>query len=210
MNGGVVYGVGMKGKVMDYGTTTYDLESLQHTPLHHVKKITLYVLEKNDIVEKDLDPKWLHELVNYDTHQKYVIKEFMTPSIPNQIMGHTKKEFMLREMDGFRSILSIVKKHVVGMPYKKTILFGMVIEMKDETRAFVINRKCNEVMSEDKVNSFTETEFVHFVKDILKILMDIQKHGIAHGDIKLDNIMKCGTRYELIDWEYCRKLEYSF
>lgn len=207
MNAGLVYGIGMKGKVMDYGTTTYDLDSLQHTPLSHVKTITLYVLEKNDIVEQQMHPDLLHELVNYDKHQQYVIKEFMSPSI--QALGHAKKEFMLREIDGFRSILPIVKKHnVVGMPYKKTILFGMVIEM--DTRYFVINRKCNEVMSEEKVNSFTEKEFVHFVKDILKILIDIQKLGLAHGDIKLDNIMKCGTRYELIDWENSRKLDYSF
>ena len=208
MNGGVVYGIGAKGKVMDYGTITHDLDSLQHMPLH-VNKITLYVLDKNDIVEQQLDPNLLHELVNYDKEQQYVIKEFMSPSILNQF--HTKKEFMLRELDGFKMILPIVKKHkVVGMPYKHTILFGIEMDMDDTSRYFVINRKCNEVMSEEKVNSFTKTEFVHFVKDILKILIDIQKLGLAHGDIKLDNIMKCGNRYELIDWEYCRKLEYSF
>ena len=210
MNGGLVHGIGMKGKVMDYGTTTYDLDSLQHTPLSHVKTITLYVLEKNDIVEQQMHPDLLHELVNYDTHQQYVIKEFVTPFITSQVLGYTKKEYMRREIDAFRRILSIVKKHnVVGMPYKKTILFGMVIEMEYKTRCFVINRKCKEVMSEQKVNSFTEKEFVHFVKDILKLLIDIQKHGLAHGDIKLDNIMKCGTHYELIDWENSRKLDYS-
>ena len=44
----------------------------------------------------------------------------------------------------------------------------------------------------------------------MHILIDIQKHDIAHGDIKLDNIMKCENKYELIDWEYNRPLEYIF
>lgn len=207
MDGGEVYGVGKKGKVMDYGTIVRDMDSLQYMPLEHVKKITLYVLEHNDIVEKTMNPDLLDELVHYDTHQDYVIKEFMNPTVVQKALGHSKKGFMMRELDGFRSILPLVKTHkIIGMPYKKTILFGFEID----TRCFVVNRKCDQVMSESIVNSFTEKQFVTFVEDILKVLIDIQKYEMAHGDIKLDNIMKCGNKYELIDWENCRKLDYSF
>ena len=218
MEAGAVYGVGMKGRVMDYGTKTEDLDSLEHMPLNHVSQITLYVLANNDNVEKKVGPDALPELVHYDKHQQYVIKEFVRPSIPQRAIGLTKKEYMLRELNGFRAILPIVKKHkVVGMPYKNTILFGFEIEMTDKgilydgtnTRCFVVNRKCSEVMSEKKVNAFSETQFVRFVEDILKILVEIQHRHLAHGDIKLDNIMKCGTKYELIDWENCRPLDYS-
>jgi serine/threonine protein kinase len=219
MDAGAVYGVGMKGKVMDYGTKTHDMDSLQHTPLNHVKQITLYVLEKNRIVEQIHGPEILKELVQYDKHQQYVIKEFMSPNVAQRALGYTKKEYMLRELAGFQSILPIVKKHkVVGMPYHHTFLFGFEIEMNHSgyiydgstTRCFVINRKCKEVMKESLVNAFRETQFVQFVEDILNTLVEIQRHGLAHGDIKLDNIMKCGSKYELIDWENCRKLEYAF
>jgi serine/threonine protein kinase len=219
MEAGSVYGVGMKGKVMDYGTKTYDIDSLQHTKLTDVKKINLYVLQDDNIVETTMGPELLDELVRYDKHQEYVIKEFMMPNVAQRAMGHTKKSYMIRELHGFRSILPVVKKHkIIGMPYKKTILFGFEIEMKEKgilydgstTRCFVINRKCKEVMSEKKVNAFTETQFVHFVEDILKILIEIQQHELAHGDIKLDNIMKCESKYELIDWENCRELDLSF
>ena len=219
MEAGTVYGVGMKGKVMDYGTKTQDMDSLEHMPLNHVKHITLYVLAHNDIVETKVGPEALNELVHYDRRQAYVVKEFMRPSVPQQVMGLTKHEYMMRELNGFRAILPIVKKHkVIGMPYKNTLLFGFEIEMVDKgllydgtsTRCFVVNRKCKEVMSEQKVNAFTDSQFVRFVEDILKILVEIQRHGLAHGDIKLDNVMKCGSNYELIDWENCRKLDYSF
>lgn len=210
MDAGAVYGVGMKGKVMDYGTIVKDMDSLQHMPLENVKKITLYVLEKGDIVEKTMDSEFLNELIHYDKHQNYVIKEFMNPNLAQLSLGYSKKGYMMRELDGFRSILPLVKKHnIIGMPYKKTILFGFEIET-NQTRCFVVNRKCKEVMSETIVNSFTESQFVKFVEDILKVLIEIQRHKIAHGDIKLDNIMKCGNKYELIDWENCRKLDYSF
>jgi serine/threonine protein kinase len=167
-------------------------------------------LKQDEIVEQTMGPEIIDELVNYDKHQNYVIKEFMNPNIAQRAIGNTKKTYMMRELNGFQSILHVVKKHkVVGMPYKKTILFGFEIELKDTTRCFVINRKCKEVMTQEKVNSFTESQFVHFVEDILKLLIEIQKYNLAHGDIKLDNIMKCESNYELIDWENCRKLNYS-
>jgi serine/threonine protein kinase len=219
MEAGSVYGVGMKGKVMDYGTRIHDVDSLQHMTLTNVKKVTLYVLQDNNIVEHTMGAELLDELLKYDQHQKYVIKEFMMPNVAQRAMGNTKRSYMIRELNGFRYILPVVKKHkIIGMPYKKTILFGFEIEMTEKgilydgstTRCFVINRKCKEVMSEKKVNAFTETQFVHFVEDILKLLIEIQHHELAHGDIKLDNIMKCESTYELIDWENCRELDYSF
>lgn len=214
MDAGAIYGVGVKGKVMDYGTEVKDLDSLQYMQLDNVHKITLYVLEKGDIVEKTMEPEFLDELINYDKYQKYVIKEFMT-NVQNKIFGYSKRDFMIRELDGFRSILPLVKKHkIIGMPYKHTILFGFEIELSGfygmNTRCFVINRKCKDVLNESIVNAFTERQFVKFVEDILKVLAEIQSHGIAHGDIKLDNIMTCGSNYELIDWENCRKLDYTF
>jgi len=219
MEGGIVYGEGMKGKVMDYGTLTEDLDSLENIQLQNVKEVTIYVLEGDDIIEYVKGAEIIDELIHLDTSQNYVVKEFTIPNMATRTFGHSKKTYMLREINGFRYILPVVKKHkVVGMPYKKHILIGFEIVMKDKgilydgslSRCFVVNRKCSQTMSETIVNEFTEKQFVQFVEDILKTLIDIQKLDVAHGDIKLDNIMKCGTKYELIDWENNRLLEYSF
>ena len=219
MDGGLVHGEGMKGKVMDYGTITDDIDSLEHIHLHNVKEVKIYVLEQDDIIEYTKGPEIIDELIHLDTSQNYVVKEFTIPNMAIRTFGHSKKTYMMREINGFRHILPVIKKHkIVGMPYKKHILIGFEIIMKNKglvydgtiSRCFIVNRKCSQTMSEDIVNQFTEKQFVQFVEDILKTLIDIQKLDVAHGDIKLDNIMKCGSKFELIDWENNRLLEYSF
>ena len=62
MEGGVVYGEGMKGKVMDYGTITEDLDSLEHIQLQDVKEIKIYILEQDDIIEYNKGAEFLDEL----------------------------------------------------------------------------------------------------------------------------------------------------
>jgi serine/threonine protein kinase len=219
MEAGAVYGEGMKGKVMDYGTLTEDLESLEHIQLHYVKEVKTYILEKEDIIEYTNGPEILDEIIRLDISQNYVVKEFTIPNLATRTFGHSKKTYMMREIAGFRHILPVVKKHkIIGIPYKNHSLIGFEIIMKEKgilydrtnSRCFIINRKCSQTMSEYIVNKFTEKQFVQFVEDILKTLIDIQKLDVAHGDIKLDNIMKCGNKYELIDWENNRLLEYSF
>lgn len=197
----VVHGVGQKGRVIDFGTKEYDLDSLEHGSFDGL--ITLYVLHKGDIVEQE---GRLKDIIHRDKHQEYIVKEFIEPPLHMRVQGFTAKTYMLRELEGFRNILPLLKTHVIGMPYKNSHLFGFVIG----NRYFVVNRKCSDTMSESKVNSFSENEFIKFVKNILNELVDIQKLKLAHGDIKLDNIMKCGNKYELIDWENSRKLDYQY
>ena len=218
MEAGAVYGEGMKGRVIDYGTITEDLESLEHIKLENVTKVNVYILENDDIIEYVKGPEIIDELIHLDKDQKYVVKEFTIPSLTTRTFGHSKKTYMMREINGFKHILPVVKKHnIVGIPYKNNTLIGFEIIMKHkrllfdgtDSRCFIVNTKCNQTMSETVVNNFTDQEFVKFVDDILSTLVDIQKLDVAHGDIKLDNIMKC-RNYELIDWENNRLLEYKF
>ena len=164
MDGGVDYGEGMKGKVMEYGTTK-DLDSLEHIHLQDVKEVKIYVLEQDDIIEYNKGPEIVDELIHLDTSQNYVVKEFTIPHMTIRTFGHSKKTYMMREINGFRYILPVVKKHkVIGMPYKKHILIGFEIIMKNKglvydgttSRCFIVNRKCLQTMSETSVNQFTE------------------------------------------------------
>ena len=204
-NNKVKYGCAWRrneGKVMDYGTKTDDLDSLQHMKFKG-EDITLYVLKRGDIVEKKVPSSELDKILTHDKKQQYVVKEFL-PSIRYTALGRNAKYYMLLELDGFRKILPL-KKHRIGMPYDHTYLFGFEID----GRCFVVNRKCKDTMSESKVNAFSLKEFKQFVKNILHELVEIQRLNLAHTDIKLDNIMKCGTKYELIDWENSRTITYE-
>jgi serine/threonine protein kinase len=121
--------------------------------------------------------------------KNYVVKEFLDPSFPMKLQGYTKKTYLLRELNGFKHILST--NTIIGVPYQKTILYGFEIITPNESRCFVINRKCKETISESKLTSMKLAEWKQFVINILSELVKIQKINLAHGDIKLDNIMKC-------------------
>jgi serine/threonine protein kinase len=214
MDGGIVHGIGMKGRVFDYGGD--DLESLQQIKVDHIESISIYILHDNKIIEEQLNPEMLDTLIHQDKKKQYVVKEFMNPPLVRKAIGLTKRDYLLREIAGFEHILPLLKKHtIIGMPYQSTTLFGFELFMKDigmlydgvETRCFVINKKCKETLTNVNV---TEASFLRLTRDILSELVELKKINIAHGDIKLDNIMKCGKSYELIDWENSRPLDYTF
>ena len=208
MEGGIVHGIGQKGRVIDYGSKINDLDSFEHS-MTDISSIHLYVLKDHDIVEIPCPPSEINTILHQDKTQRYVVKEFLDPSLAMKVQGYTKKMYMLRELNGFKQILPLLKKHnIIGMPYKKTILFGFEIMTPNNSRCFVVNRKCKETLSESKMNAMSVSTFEKLVVQILTILKDIQKINLAHGDIKLDNIMKCNT-YELIDWENSRSLDYD-
>jgi len=179
--GGVTHGIGQKGKVMDYN----DVE------LHGLVRV--YLLHGHDIIEKTILAKELP----FDKKNHYVVKEFLDPLLPMRIQGYTKKTYMDRELEGYKKI----QFKGIGIPYHNTWIVGFVAE----GNYFTVMRKCKETLTE---NVMSVTEFHSLVVSILTELVKIQKKNIAHGDIKLDNIMKC-RHYQLIDWENSRTLDYD-
>lgn len=194
MNGGITHGIGFKGKVIDFEDIDFPKD---------IQTIHIYVLKHKDIIEKTIPVSKLNTI---QLDKNYVVKEFLDPSFPMKLQGYTKKTYLLRELNGFKHILSI--NTIIGVPYQKTILYGFEIITPNESRCFVINRKCKETISESKLSSMKLVEWKRFVIDILSELVKIQKINLAHGDIKLDNIMKC-KKYQLIDWENSRLLDYE-
>jgi len=190
MDGGVVHGVGMKGKVMDY----------QDIHVKHVQQILVYIKRNHTIVEKEVPVEELDTLLQLDKKKEYVVKEFLTPPLPMRLQGYTNKTYMLRELKGIQPILSLVD----GIPYKNTTLYGFEL-INEETHCFTVVRKCKDTLQEKPMSLYL---FRRLVVDVLTDLVKLQQQSIAHGDIKLDNIMKCKT-YKLIDWENSRILDYD-
>lgn len=179
--GGVTHGIGQKGKVMDYN----DLD------IHG--SVRVYVLQGHDVLEKHMLAKDLP----FDKKNHYVVKEFLDPPFPMKMQGYTKKTYMDRELEGYKKI----QFKGVGIPYRTTSIIGIIAE----GNYFTVMRKCKETLTEKVM---TVPEFHSLVLSILTELVKIQKRNLAHGDIKLDNIMKC-KQYQLIDWENSRTLDYD-
>jgi len=174
----MVYGVGMKGKVMDFEDLVVPKD---------LRSIHFYV--GDTMVKKRISSFTWNYFLHMD-HRDYVIKEFMEPYL------HTKKTYFMRELEGFKHTLN----DMIGIPFQGTKVYG--VELNDT--CFVIHRKCT--VMDPLTMSFPEWK--RFVTDILSQLVQLQKRNIAHGDIKLDNIMKC-KKYQLIDWENSRRLDYE-
>jgi len=189
MNGGIVLGTGQKSIVMDYGGK--DKETFQHKQFSKIHALYVY-LKKKEIVQIKIDPHMITTLKSLDKKHHYVVKEFKDPFFP----GYTSKTYFLRELTGVQHIPS----DIIGL----NNLYGIEVVDDNGTHCYTISRKCKNTIKSD----MKPREFERLVKDILTQLMMVQKQNLAHGDIKLDNIMKC-KKYELIDWENSRTLDYD-
>ena len=220
--GGKLVGQGMKGSVYTWDPAPGDREpSFTTMQFGDVIGVDVYLLEDGAIVLEKRGPEFLEALRppgknKKKKNKKYVVKEFTVPDILHRTFGSGGKAYMLMEIEGFRNILPLLKPHkVVGMPLGDgggTMLLGFEIFLRGSSRCFVVNAACETTMSPKIVDAFTEAEFQQFVGDILATLVELQTKlpkPIAHGDIKLDNIMLCNGRYELIDWENSRPLDYQ-
>lgn len=110
----------------------------------------------------------------------------------NNIYGENSKNFINTapiELDaGFDAVLKIN---------------GMVINFLDNKKPkYVLFVKAgnNKYWKDD-------IDIVKFCEDILESLVILNAKGYRHGDIKWENVIKCGDKYTLIDWGFCHKLD---
>jgi serine/threonine protein kinase len=87
--------------------------------------------------------------------------------------------------------------------YKNLLIIGMSIEFKkpEAIKHILFNNYCNNKYWKDTI------DIIKFCKDILESLVILNNKGYRHGDIKLDNIVKCGAKFKLIDWGLCHTLD---
>lgn len=88
-------------------------------------------------------------------------------------------------------------------------ILGMVIEVKRQAPQYVIfGTKCKPI---DLKSEFYLNKFIF---DVLESLVILQNKGFEHNDIKLDNVVACGTGpstvYKLIDWGQSDKIKANY
>ena len=215
-NGGKTLGKGYKGSVYDLCNKDHD--SLCKDPLFRnsglIHQIIFYFFKKEQITHHiETNPEEIQHFVDFVKNSKdkeYIVKEFYS---------FDKHHDMQNEMENYKRIHTVFRANkdtdILGCEYPgygKLIGFE-IVEQASITmgnRCFVIEKKCQQTLNNKIVQRFTPHEFHMFVTDILKQLVALNKINMAHGDIKLDNIMKCGSHYTLIDWEYSRPLNYKW
>jgi serine/threonine protein kinase len=173
------------------------------------------------------------DFIQLPNSKNYVVKEFYNYKLKDSDFHNEMNSY-----ETISKIIS-KKENLVGMPYQDSILIGFEIQYKMtirqeinnefytllqnnpffgisdfihekvNKRVFVINRKCQTTMNTKVVQQFSVGTFKKFVTDILQMIIKLNEINVAHGDIKLDNIMLCDGNYRLIDWEQSRKLNYN-
>jgi len=190
------------------------------------KQIEKFTLETKEQINKFID------FIKSPISKNYVAKEFYNYKIKdndfhNEIQSYEKISNIITE-----------KENLIGIPYDSQILIGFEIQYKEtipqiitnelysllqnsqfygisdyihekiNKRLFIINRKCKKILNAKYVNTISVGTFKKLVIEILDMIIKLNEINIAHGDIKLDNIMICNNKFCLIDWEQSRKLDY--
>jgi serine/threonine protein kinase len=151
------------------------------------------------------DSDFQNEMQSYETISKIITKEENLVGMPYSqniiLIGfeiHYKESIKQTFNNELYSILQ-------NNPFEGIADF---IHEKINKRLFVINQKCQQTMKAKILNKISVGTFQKFVIEVLQTIIKLNEINVAHGDIKLDNIMICNNRYSLIDWEQSRKLDY--
>jgi serine/threonine protein kinase len=204
----------------------------------NIKNIKLYIKKLNYSIQSHLietieEIEKFIKFIKLQKNKNYVAKEFYNYKIKETDFHNEMQSF-----ETLSKIIT-KEENLVGIPYNEDLLIGFEIEYKEtidqifknelysllqnnpfdgvadfihekiNKRLFVINRKCQKTLDAKLVNEISVRTFQKFVTEILQTIIKLNKINVAHGDIKLDNIMICNRKYKLIDWEQSRKLEYS-
>ena len=210
--GGYVYGQGVHGRVIDISSTDPEDTDTFASFLEHEwnakTPLLLYTLKGDgsgyDIVRLEGSPllKALKKAV-VDASGKLVAKVFVGSDRSGSI---TVEDAFVAELEVIRRLynafgkskikrMTAVQGLEVGKDKKKMVVHGLKI-----AGVFVVfNSKCEADLETHKMNSYSDVSVM--IDQILESLSHIHKEQVLHADIKLSNMMYCGSKsYKLIDW----------
>lgn len=197
-SGGAVLGEGAHGKTYDAGCGNGDslcdlLES--KTPTEVVlytpsKKVKLNGEDIKDWV------RWVHGLRN-------VIAKTFKPGRGKPLLKKLEEELdanvKIINAYGSKAPQFLTIAPVSG--FRDLAITGAIIEFATGDPLYVVfGHKCD--------NKFN-VEPRALVRDVLESLVALQAAGMAHNDIKLDNVVRCDGKYKLIDWGNASKLGFG-
>lgn len=221
----------------------YNTQQFCKKELQDSDAITLYVydFDKRRIVQKCVSVELFRVIMQ---QRGYVVKQFLdNSSLTRKIIASQSFQNEMKGFESVLTIMQTLENAlnytVIGMlahitnasanaepnscfnaynsaTSQSKLVLGFRIMNGKETRYYALNKACTmgtltERLAEREMDA---REFEMLVRDILEVVVLLQKNNMAHGDIKLDNILVCtnGARqkYILIDWEYSRMLTLDF
>lgn len=185
MEGGAKLGEGAHGSA--YDLCLADEDSFCHlVDKLTIKKVTLYSYEGSESIEPSDFIKLVHRKGKYFAKLFKVKGTFSSSS--------ARKEF-LAEIKSNKIVSEVLDSSMITFDKDE---LGAHIEGSKEMYV-IFGKKCD--------NNYEVKNIKKFGKDILECLV-ILNTNYLHNDIKQDNIVKCGTKYKLIDWGAVSSVEH--
>jgi serine/threonine protein kinase len=119
--------------------------------------------------------------------KKYLIKIFKPWTITAFHRAGPYKSFT-DELAFNKEILNVVPENLLSLSDEKV---GIHVKGSKEFYGVFI-KYCN--------NKFAVKTPKKFIRELLEVLVYLEKDGYYHNDIKSDNIVQCNQKYRLIDW----------
>jgi len=192
-------GVGKHGKAYNLGKNQFQLLDDKN-----IKNISLYGLNGNIKITKEED------IQNFLIFLKNMKNKFVKMIITDKVINkeeQIKKDFS-EEIKLNKQVLKIYgnksSKFLTVQPigiFEKCKIMGCIVTNKN-------NEKYHLIFGNQCDNNFILNEGLlkKYMLEILQSIEILQKNGLQHDDVKLDNSVNCNGMYKLIDWGKLRSI----
>lgn len=199
MNGGDLYGKGVKGVLMDLACVdnkSFCYEFIKSAESHGLPEITVYTLDNK------------HYRLNHAETLKFISVLAAAEDILVKKFTRRRSDAAANfqnEFEGMQILRKIfrtpkeLKAHTTAAILYPNIL-GFVVDRRDH---YILNRKCGQTVI-PMIKTMNRKTLDQMLKDVLETLVILGRHDYYHTDLKLDNILWCEDtqRFTIIDWEH--------
>lgn len=189
--GGRRYGAGKKGTVYNLACTD-DQSTCHNIVANPDHKLIIYTYDnKRTQVPKSDIPGFIASLA---ARTDLVAKRFADKG---PFLNEIKGIYNLKGIFGEKGLFTYTSYQyfdydnlkIVGFEYGKYF--------------YIINEKCGYTVF-SKLHQLSRADVDHLIADVLEIMSKYVAKDYFHGDVKLDNMMFCGNRFKMIDYEFGR------
>jgi hypothetical protein len=188
--GGRSFGKGAHGEAFNVGDDQDDPTFYSNLRSKSIRSIQIFSPEgeKTHITEQEKE-----QFIQYIRITRDKIAKVFLPC-------KTIEADFLEEISKNRKIIDIYGEYAEQYttitplpPVFRQYILGCIVTFEDNEKTYaVFNTKCN--------NRYVITDLKKFALDLIESIIILQSQSYEHNDIKLDNIVKCGEDYKLIDW----------
>jgi hypothetical protein len=186
-------------------STVYLLNELNLLKKDNIESIQLFYINNTKKIKNKNE---ISDLLNIFQNSTNIIVKILKKNI-FYMLDKQLEELFYKELKINRKLINIYKKNTnnyltvdVNLKFKNLKLLGCIINKYNKKYFMLFSNKCD---NKFKIN------LNKYIVDILKSIIILQKNNLKHNDIKLDNTVRCGNKYKLIDFanmEFVNKINF--